>query len=276
MNNFFKIFVLLLCLTAAFFTYADGCYNTDDSQRIKLIYTGSYSGSSDNNVLFHSLNKLKNTKSEFLILDSGGIFDINGINNFENINMFFSGAGYTALAPSLSDVSNETFILKLNELNIPKVLTNAELTDIADSRFCKSMIVKKNGLNFLIMNIVDNYLNSDTSYLKNFEKPEEALKKELKKNFVNYDFLVVSANMPYSKLPQICLAFPEIDVLLWSDGFMELHKEKKIWNDIIVVNSGKLSEYIGALDITMNQSDLEYRLNAENVKYKNSLFKTGI
>ncbi|HPP88348.1 MAG TPA: hypothetical protein PLM75_10870 [bacterium] len=266
MKKLFFLFVI--------FFISVSCKN-EQTKDFEIVYTANFSSIEKKNIskISELINNLSSSnKEDLLLIDSGGFFDdTRNINTFNDILQFYNNLQYTCIAPSFFDITTETFISILNSIKAPKILTNIELSEKFDtSQFHKSIILEKSGLRFLIMNIVDNSKNAVSKTVKKNIPNDIAIKIELLKNQNNYDFIILSTNLEFSKLPNICFQFPEIHLILWSDGFFDLPLPKKNWNDILIVSSN-ISDNIGRLILSFNYSEFFNKYSPENFRYKNQL-----
>lgn len=126
-----------------------------------------------------------------------------------------------------------------------------------DSNFkINSRAIQKQNLIFYMIEIIADEKRPETVSKKSYkELLINSVKESIYSDNVQYDFLIVAGNVSFEMVGNICRSIPEIGLFIWRNKEYELHKEKKIWYGISVVNSGIDNQYIGITKLFFNKFD---------------------
>jgi len=284
-----KIFVICIFIIAIALIYAyffKSSENGEFSVKTVIYYTGSSFGVSFNSAsqLKQKIRFLKNNykKDYCLFLDSGSLFNYklretssgSHLEHYKFIADTYNYLDYDVICPSYRDLSDSFALAALRKINAVKIATNIRFAGSTElpEQFVKARIFIKNNIRFLTLGVISEPAAvSDTKNIYDcsiiVDSPVSAINREIINNDGCYDFIIVSGNMSFDIVKNICISVPQIDLFIWSDEFQELHSEKRIWNDIPIVNAGILESFIGVAELNFN------KYYARKFKLKNNLVK---
>ena len=148
--------------------------------------------------------------------------------------------------------------LKMNSKNIFSYMDfSGEVEIKTDSNFkINTKVIQKQNIIFFVVEIIEGQKHTETVSNKSYTNLLiNSVKESIYSDNVQYDFLIVAGNISFEMAGNICRNIPDVGLFIWRNKEYELHKEKKIWYGIPVVNSGIDNKYIGITKLFFNKFD---------------------
>ncbi|MBP7654378.1 hypothetical protein KA977_13210 [Candidatus Dependentiae bacterium] len=163
---------------------------------------------------------------------------------------------------------NIGFFLKNRYFSDTKLINNNSTGQL--NFMVKSEIIEMQNIKFFIIKIFEvNESNNQINNLNISDSPVRLIQNKINQYEKKYDYIIISGKIPIETVGKICMGVSKINLFIWINSDYELHKEKKVWNEVPVINPGIDNEYIGITKINFIKSNrLFHSMNTELASIK--------